>query len=105
MCSDANTNACPVCRYKSMPRDAETVKSLKNRINRAIGQLNGISGMIDDNRYCGDILIQLAAVESALKNLGYIVLKDHIETCVSDEIKKGNTDIIDETIDLIKRLK
>lgn len=93
------------CRMKSTPRSEESQKLLQNRLNRMIGQLGGIKKMIDDNRYCGDILTQIAAVESALQNLGYIILKDHLETCVSEEIKKGNDEIIDETIDLVKKLK
>lgn len=70
-----------------------------------IGQLGGIKKMVDDNRYCGDILIQIAAVESALQNLGYIILQNHMETCVKDEIINGNENIIDETFELIKKLK
>ncbi len=93
------------CREKAVPRSEEQQKLLKNRLNRMIGQLGGIQKMIDNNRYCGDILTQIAAVESALQNLGYIILKDHLETCVSDEIKKGNQEITNETMELIKKLK
>lgn len=93
------------CKTKSTPRSAEDQRCLQNRLNRMIGQLGGIKNMIDNNRYCGDILTQIAAVESALQNLGYIILKDHLETCVSEEIKKGNQAVIDETVDLIKKLK
>ena len=96
---------CPACHHKNTPRDPETLKSLKNRLNRMIGQLSGIGNMLDDNRYCGDILTQIAAVESALQSFGYIILQDHLETCVVEEIRKGNTDIIPEAVDLIKKLK
>lgn len=58
--------------------------------------------MLDDNRYCGDILTQIAAVESALQSFGYIILQDHMETCVVEEIKNGNLQIVDEAVDLIK---
>ncbi len=95
---------CP-CRRKNKPRDEKTFRSLKNRLNRMSGQLSGISGMLDDNRYCGDILIQVAALQSALRAFGCEVLKNHMETCVTDEIKKGNTEIIDETLELIKKLR
>ena len=61
--------------------------------------------MLDENRYCKDILIQIAAIESALQALGYQVLQEHMQTCVVEEIQKGNTDIIDEAVDLIKKLK
>lgn len=69
------------------------------------GQLAGISRMLDDDRYCGDILIQVAAVESALQSFGYLVLKEHMETCVAEDVRKGSLTVMDETIDLIKKLK
>ena len=69
------------------------------------GQLNGIKKMLDDNRYCGDILTQIAAVESALQSFGYLILQEHMETCVVEEIKSGNLQIVEEAVDLIKKLK
>lgn len=93
------------CHHKQTPRDEATLRSLQNRLNRMIGQLNGIKNMLDDNRYCGDVLTQVAAVESALQSFGYIVLQDHMETCVVEEIRKGNLAVIDEAVDLIKKLK
>lgn len=93
------------CHHKHTPRDEQTLKTLKNRLNRIIGQLNGISNMLDDNRYCGDILTQIAAAESALQSFGYIILQNHLETCVVEQIQQGNTDILTEAVDLIKKLK
>ena len=58
--------ACACGHYKIIPRDAAGQKQLQNRINRIIGQLNGIRNMIGENRYCGDILIQIGAVESEI---------------------------------------
>lgn len=63
------------CRFKDQPRDEKELRNLKSRIHRIIGQLNGIEKMLDDNRYCGDVLVQISAVESALQSVGYIVLK------------------------------
>ena len=99
-----NNNEC-CCHKKNTPRDEQTVKQLRNRINRIIGQLNGIQKMIDDNRYCGDVLMQIAAVESALQNVGYMILQEHMETCVVEEIQKGNTEIVNEAFELMKKLK
>ena len=99
-----NHHAC-CCRYKSTPRDEDTLRGLKNRLSRMTGQLNGIGKMLDDNRYCGDILTQIAAVERALQAFGYLILQDHMETCVVEEIQKGNTRIVDEAVALIKNLK
>ncbi|BEU87986.1 hypothetical protein TAMA11512_14500 [Selenomonas sp. TAMA-11512] len=103
----ADRRECPLCevRYRNKSRGAVQIKSLQNRLNRIIGQMNGIKKMIDDGRYCGDILIQVSAVESALQNFGYVVLESHLESCVADEIKAGHTEIIAETVDLIKKLK
>ena len=61
--------------------------------------------MVEEDRYCGDILMQVAAVESALQALGYVMLQDHMETCVVEEIQNGNTAIVDEAIELVKKLK
>lgn len=100
-----NTNPGCCCRHKETPRSENERKLLENRINRIIGQLGGIKKMIDDNRYCGDILIQLSAAESALQNLGYLILRDHMETCVAEKIRSGDDKIIDETMEFIKKLK
>ena len=98
--SDAIQNTGGACchHHKATPRSEQELRLLQNR-------LNGISKMLDENRYCGDILIQVAAVESALQSFGYLVLQDHLETCVVDEIHKGNTQIVDEAVELIKKLK
>ena len=93
------------CRHKRIPRDEETVRQLQNRLNRIIGQLGGISTMLNENRYCGDILTQLAAAESALESLGYQILQEHMKSCVAEEVRAGNEEIIDETLALIKKLK
>ena len=93
------------CRYKHTPRSEEAKKKLINRLNRMIGQLGGIKKMIEEDRYCGDILMQVAAVESALQAFGYAILKEHMETCVVEEIRKGNTAIVEEAVDLVKKLK
>ena len=84
---------CP-CHHKATPRSGRELTLLQNRIKRMVGQLGGISKMLDDNRYCGDILMQVAAVESALQSFGYLVLQSHLET-----------QVIEEAVELIKRLK
>lgn len=97
---------CPACeRHRATPRGAEEIKDLKIRLNRIIGQLNGITKMLDDNRYCGDILTQIAASESALQQVGYILLKSHMETCVSDDIKAGKDESLQEAFELMRKLK
>ena len=101
----AANDVCACCRHKSTPRDAREQKNLQNRINRIIGQLKGIQGMIEDNRYCGDVLMQIGAVESALQSLGYVILEEHMQTCVAEGVREGNTQILAEAIELMKKLK
>ena len=93
------------CRYKKTPRPEDEKKALINRLSRITGQLEGIKKMIDEDRYCGDILIQLSAAESALKSVGCNILNTHMKTCVKEKIMEGNDEVLDELMELIKRLK
>ena len=97
-------NTCPDCvKRRHNPRSGEELKTLQNRISRIQGQLSGISKMLDENRYCGDVLTQIAAVESALQSLGYIVLESHMNSCVKEDILAGKDGVIEETVSLIKK--
>ena len=92
-------------KMKHTPRSDEDIKALKSRINRIIGQLNGIAKMIEENRYCRDVLTQIAATEKALEAVGLNVLSAHMNGCVKDDILNGNFETIDETVELIRKLK
>lgn len=97
---------CEHCvRHKENERSIEQRKALKTRINRINGQLNGINSMIDDNRYCGDILIQLSASIQGLKQVAYMILKDHMETCVASDLKEDKYDSLEEMVSLMEKLK
>lgn len=91
------------CHHKATPRSQQMQDDLQKRLNRVIGQLNGVKSMIDDNRYCGDVLMQLSAAESAVHSISAILLQSHLETCVVEQIEQGNTEIIDEAMQLIKK--
>lgn len=97
---------CEHCRdhYKDTPRGEDQIRNLVNRLNRIAGQLGGIKKMIEENRYCGDVLVQVSAVESAVRAFGYLVLEDHMNTCVSEKIRAGDKDIVKETVELIRKL-
>lgn len=92
-------------RHKLKPRDQEAKKKLINRMKRMIGQLNGIMKMIEDDRYCDDVLIQLSAVDKSIKSLANSILEEHMHSCVIDSIKNGDETAIDEIIDLFKRFQ
>ena len=64
--------------------------ALKKRLHRIEGQVRGIERMVDDDRYCIDILTQVAAVRTALESLSFEVLEDHVNHCVHDALAAGN---------------
>ena len=92
-------------RYKKTPRSEEQLKTLRSRMNRIAGQVAGIQRMLDDNRYCVDILTQIAAVESALQSVGYLVLQEHMRSCVAEGVREGRDEMLDEAVELMKKLK
>ena len=93
---------CP-CRHKSTPRSMELQADMQKRLNRAIGQLTGVKAMIEDNRYCGDVLTQLAAASAAVRRVSEMVLAEHMRTCVVEEVRAGNDEVIDEVMALMRR--
>ncbi len=71
-------------------------KAVLNRLARAIGHLESVKRMVEDGRDCAEVLIQLAAVRSALNNTAKIILKDHIDHCLTDAVESGDQQAIDE---------
>ncbi|MGA9289387.1 MAG: metal-sensing transcriptional repressor [Anaerobacillus sp.] len=76
----------------SEPRTEEEKQQLQNRLKRIEGQIRGIQKMVGDDRYCVDILIQLSAIQAALKKVGYSLLERHTKTCVANSIQEGDGD-------------
>lgn len=82
-------------------------QQLVTRLSRIEGQVRGVARMVEDERYCIDILIQMQAIKSALKRVEEQVLKDHAAHCVADSIRKGDakdqTRKFGELVDLFSR--
>jgi CsoR family transcriptional regulator, copper-sensing transcriptional repressor len=77
---------------------------LAKRLNRVEGQVRGIAKMIDENRYCIDVLTQVSAVQSALDAVALQLLEQHLHECVQHAVKSGNGDqAIDEALGVIRR--
>lgn len=74
-----------------------------NRLNRIEGQICGIKKMLEANRYCPDILMQVSSVQSALNSFNKELLSSHIKSCVVDDIKEGNEEAVDELCELLKK--
>ena len=91
------------CCNKKKVRTEEEKKALETRLNRIIGQMNGIKKMIEDDRYCDDILIQLSATEKSIKSLATVILDNHMRTCLVKSIEAGDMSVVDEIVDLFKR--
>lgn len=91
------------CCKKHKYRDEEEKKKLLNRLKKAEGQIRGIEKMVEESAYCPDILIQVSAVTSALNAFNKELLASHIKSCVVDDIKKGNDEVIDELVSVIQK--
>ena len=89
---------------KTKRRDDKEYKDLINRLNRIEGQVRGIKKMIENDAYCPDILVQVSAINSALNSFNKVLLKNHINTCVFDNIKKGNLDVVDELTNTLQKI-
>lgn len=74
----------------------EHKREVSNRLARAIGHLQKVKQMVEDDEDCSDVLIQLAAVKSAINNTGKVILKDHMEHCIVHAVEDGDTEMIDE---------
>ncbi|WP_417749345.1 metal-sensitive transcriptional regulator [Rosistilla oblonga] len=79
-------------------------KKLNNRLRRVIGQVEAVGRMIEDEEYCVDILMQLSAATGALNKVGQIVLEQHVKSCVSDAIERGNVKDRDEKIEELMKV-
>ena len=79
-------------------------KKLINRLKRIEGQIRGIIGMLENDAYCNDILIQSAAVNAAVNSFNKELLANHIRTCVARDIREGKDETIDELVATLQKL-
>lgn len=93
---------CACVRKKLQARDENEKKALIRRVNRIIGQLGGVGKMIEEDRYCDDVLVQLASIYGSVKSLSAVILEEHLKGCVTESIKIGETEAIDEVVDLFR---
>lgn len=84
--------------------DPKEVRLIVNRLAKAIGHLESVKRMVEDGRDCSEVLIQLAAVKSALNNTGKVILKQHISHCIVDAIETGDDEALENLNQAIDRL-
>lgn len=101
---DESVTECPCCSGKHKDRDEKEFKDLMNRLKRIEGQVRGVEGMLENGAYCTDILIQVSAINSALNSFNRVLLGNHMRTCVADNIREGNDDVIDELMTILQKV-
>ncbi|MBQ8496387.1 MAG: metal-sensing transcriptional repressor [Clostridia bacterium] len=92
------------CSQKKKERSEQEYKNLINRLNRIEGQVRGIRGMVENNAYCTDILMQVSAVNAALNAFNKELLANHIRTCVAEDIRTGKDETVDELVLTLQKL-
>jgi len=93
----------PICCRKKI-RDDQERRDLMNRLKRIEGQVRGLQRMLEEDAYCPDILIQASAVNSALNSFCKVLLANHLRSCVTEDIRAGRDEAVDELVDTLQKL-
>jgi len=107
-------SSCPACFTTDSPpdsqntrhvqRDNKEIKSMVQRLSRIEGQVRGVKKMLEDDRYCVDILVQVASIQAALNGFNKQLLESHIKNCVCNDIKAGSDEAVEELCGLLKNI-
>ncbi len=95
---------CGCCSVRKKHRESEEYNRLIARLNRIEGQIRGIKKMLEDERYCVDILTQTSAAAAAINAFNKELLAEHIRTCVVSDIKEGKEETVDELCNMLQKL-
>lgn len=93
---------CPAC-HTEKHRKKEERQLLLNRLRRIEGQVRGLSGMVERDAYCVDILTQVQAVSSALTSFSKALLENHVKSCVREDVLSGKDEVLDELVEVVSR--
>lgn len=102
MTNESKSCSADCCRHKH--RDTAEYEALLRRLKRIEGQVRGLQGMVEKEAYCTDILTQVSAVQSALNSFSKELLASHIRTCVVQDIRSGNLDVVDELVATFQKM-
>jgi DNA-binding FrmR family transcriptional regulator len=95
---------CGEVKHKHRDKDGKEYKSLVSRLNRIEGQVRGIRRMVEDDRYCVDIMTQVSAIQAALGAFNKELLSQHIKSCVVHDIREGDDAVVDERVMLLGKM-
>lgn len=90
--------------HEHKKRNEEEKKALMVRLRRIEGQVRGIEKMVEEDQYCPNIVVQISAVSSALNSFAKELMTTHIQTCVVEDLQKGNEESIQELVKMVQRL-
>lgn len=79
----------------------ENKKAIIGRLRRIEGQIKGIQKMVEEDKFCGDILTQVSAARSALNSAGGVILENYIKICLKDQLEKNADEDMDELVDIM----
>ena len=85
-------------------RDENELRGLTNRLSRIEGQVRGVKKMLEDEAYCTDVLTQVTAIQAALNAFNKELLANHIKSCVVEDIRAGNIDVVDDLVCTLQKL-
>lgn len=100
---DDTAKCCDLPERKKI-RDENEKRDLMNRLKRIEGQVRGLQRMLDEDAYCPEILTQASAVNSAVNSFCRVLLANHMRTCVSEDIRAGRDEAVDELMDTLQKL-
>ncbi len=90
--------------HKTRVRSEEELKKLTNRLSRIEGQVRGLREMLERDVYCIDVLVQVSAVNAALNSFSKELLGEHLRTCVAENLRQGNDEVVDELVAALQKL-
>lgn len=96
-------NECNCCAKKKH-REEDELRSLQNRLKRIEGQVRGLQKMLEEDAYCTDVLTQVSAVQSALNAFNKELLESHIRSCVVNDIRNGDDEVVSDLVKTIQKL-
>ncbi len=91
--------------FKAKHRTEKEKTKIMKRLSIIAGQVNGVKEMVGNDRYCEDVLIQLAAISSSIKSVSYEIIRGHLSTCTKEELKKDNLKAVDNILNLFTMVK
>lgn len=93
------------CNEERLAHHSDELKQdLKRRLNRIEGQIRGVNKMIEENKYCDNVLNQISSIQSALSSVSRVLLEAHIKSCIKSSIESGDDKIVDELMATLKKM-